>query len=209
MRTTVKLTLVALTAAVLLASLVASASARSFSITNRSFRAVWAPLTFAEPFNFFTIRCNVTMEGSFHSNTIAKVVNSLIGYVTRAIAGRPCTGGEGWAWNGTEGALTGATSLPWHITYGGFTGTLPNITGININLIRPKFTIQNAVCLGTYQPNIQRGTINVAADRTTTITPGTETSSAVEGSCPAGRFTGPSQRVTLLGTTTAISVTLI
>jgi lysozyme family protein len=115
MRTTVKLALAVLTATALLGSLVVSASARSFSISNRNFRAVWAPLTFFEPFGFFNIGCNLTMEGSFHSNTIAKVGSSLIGYVTRASFARPCAGAEFWVWNGVEGALTGLTSLPWHI----------------------------------------------------------------------------------------------
>lgn len=70
------------------------------------------------------------MEGTFHYRTIVKVERSLIGYVTRAIFGRPCTGfGEMWEYNGTEGSLTSnVNSLPWHFTYDGFNGTLPNIS---------------------------------------------------------------------------------
>jgi len=209
MRTIVKLVLAAMTAAALLASLAGSASARNFSVTNRNFRVTWTPLITAEPFGFFTVRCNMTMEGSFHENTIPKVLETLMGYITRAIASHPCTNGEGWVWNGTEGALTGASSLPWHIRYAGFTGTLPSISGIRINLIRPKFSINNAVCLGTYLPSTHRATINVLGDRSTTITLEEESMSAIEGNCPSGRFQGVSNRVTLLGTTTAISLSLI
>jgi len=208
MRTT-KLAVAALSAAALLASLAGSASARNFSVTNRNFRVTWTPLITAEPFGFFSVRCNVTMEGSFHENTIPKVLESLIGYITRAIASHPCTNGEGWVWNGSEGALTGASSLPWHMRYAGFTGTLPGITGIEIHLIRPKISINNGICLGTYQPESHGATINVLTDRSSTITLGTESMSAIEGNCPSGRFGGTSNRITLLGTTTAISVSLI
>jgi len=210
MRTTPKLALTALTAAALLASLAGSGSARNFSVTNKNFRAVWTSLTFREPFEFFNVRCNVTMEGSFHENTIPKVLESLIGYVTRAVFSHPCTGGEGWAWNGTEGALTGASSLPWHIRYQGFTGTLPNISTIGITLVRPKFSINSGVCLGTYQPATQRYILNIAAGRTTTTRADeTQISRPVEGNCPEGGFRGTSNTVTLLGTTSAISISLI
>jgi len=210
MRTIVKPVLVALTAAALLASVVGAASARNFSFTTRNLRAVFTPVTYAEPFNFYNIRCNVTMEGSLHETTAAKVLETLIGYVTRAIASHPCAGGESWAWNGTEGALTGnVNSLPWHIRYAGFTGTLPNIATIRINLIRPKFSINNGICLGTYQPAVQRFILNVAAGRTATLSPEGELSSAIEGTCPEGRFSGTSNTATQLGTTTAISISLI
>jgi len=209
MRTIVKLSLAALTAAALLASLVGSASARSFSVTNRNFRAVFRPLTFQEPFNFFRVTCNVTMEGTFHENTIPKVLETLLGYVTRVGVTHPCTGGEGWAWNGTEGALTGASSLPWHIRYQGFTGTLPNITTIRVNLIRPKFSINNGICLGTYQPAAQRGILEITGGTTRIRADESQIISRIEGNCPEGRFAGTSEVVTLLGTTTAITVSLI
>ena len=91
MRTTVKPALVALTAATLLASLMASAFGRTFSFTNKNIRAVWAPVTFSEPFGFFSARCKVTIEGSLHETTAAKVLETLIGYITRAIVSHPCT----------------------------------------------------------------------------------------------------------------------
>ena len=209
MRKTAKLGLAALTAAAVLASAVGSASARNLSVTNGSFRTTWAPLTFSEPFGFFTIRCNITMEGSFHSTTIAKVIGSLIGYVTSARVQHPCTNGEAWAWNGTERFLRTGNSLPWHLTYEGFTGTLPNITGVRVLLVRPKFTVEfPGICLATYQPANQNGTAIISAG-TMRIQAGTETSTAIEGECPRGSFNGTSTTVVLLNTTTPITIRLI
>jgi hypothetical protein len=94
MRTLARLVLAGLAAAVLLCSYLAPASARSFSIENRNIRAVWRELTFeqkreSEP-AVGQIRCHVTMEGSFHESTIAKVAGALIGVITRAIVAHPC-----------------------------------------------------------------------------------------------------------------------
>jgi len=196
-------------AVAIMACVIGSASARSLSVTNRNFRVTWTPLTYSEPFAFFSVRCNVTVEGSLHENTISKVIGSLVGYVTRAAVAHPCTGGEGWAWNGTEGALTGASTLPWHITYQGFTGTLPNIASVRLSMRGFKFSINTGVCLGTYAPAVISGTANISASRTMTLTPGTELFRAIEGSCPEGRYSGTSGTLVLLGTTTAISISLI
>src|SRR5438270_9952949 len=114
-----KLLIAVFSATVMMALAVSSASAAHLSTGNQNFRTVYTSLNFAEPSGFFgTISCRVTMEGSFHSATIAKVIGSLIGYVTRATAAT-CTGG---------GATINQPSLPWHVRYGGFTGTLPSIT---------------------------------------------------------------------------------
>jgi len=209
MRMTLRFAFAAIASAVVLASAVGLASANRLSVTNQRFRAVWTPLTFSESFGFFTVRCNITMEGSFHSATIVKTIGSLIGYVTTANVSHPCTGGEAWAWNGTERFLRTGTSLPWHLTYEGFTGTLPGITGVRILLVRPKFTIEvRGVCLATYQPTNQNGTALVSGG-TMRIQAGTETSRAIEGNCPAGAFNGTSNTVTLQGTATAITIRLI
>jgi hypothetical protein len=81
-----------------------------------------------------TIECHVTMEGSFHSRTISKVLEALIGYITRAtVDSTNCTGGS---------ARSLTETLPWHIRYGGFTGTLPTITSVNTRLIGFNYLIQ-------------------------------------------------------------------
>lgn len=107
MRTT-KHILTALIATAVLGALVANAAANRIALSTPSFRATWTNLEWQAAGGLFTIRCPVTIEGSFHSNTISKVLEALIGYVTRAAVGAPaaCTGG-------TVTMLTSV--LPWHI----------------------------------------------------------------------------------------------
>lgn len=125
--------------AVLWVALVASpASAGRFSLSDQTFRARWSSLTFTA--GETRVSCAVTIEGSYHSRTIAKVVGSLIGYVNRAVLGT-CTGGR---------ATVLRETLPWHITYDSFRGTLPNITEIRIRMIGASFRIEPGfgfVCL--------------------------------------------------------------
>ena len=73
----IKTLLTTAAAALLLAGLVATASARTFSVSNQTLRSQFREVNFALP--FFTTRCQVTLEGSLHSRTIAKVMDSLIG----------------------------------------------------------------------------------------------------------------------------------
>lgn len=137
MRTLCRLLLSCALATAALAASVHGASARNLSISNQSIRAVWAPVTVIIPESALEFTCLMTLEGSFHSSTIAKVNDALIGYITRAIVGHPCAGaGEMWVHNGTEAPLGNvrATSLPWHMTYRGFTGTLPTITEVRVLL---------------------------------------------------------------------------
>src|SRR5215208_4567018 len=123
MRLYTKLFVGALAATALFASLATSASARMFSISNRSIRTAFAPLTFSGV-GAPTIRCNLTIEGSFHSSTISKAVNSLIGYITRATFDtRNCSEDGG----GPIRLLVRQETIPWHIRYSGFIGTLPNV----------------------------------------------------------------------------------
>jgi hypothetical protein len=211
MRKHSKLILASLTATLLMALAVSgTASARVFSVDNMNFRVVWTSLEFRAG-ELATIRCRVTLEGSFHSQTISKVEKALIGYVSRAIvAGERCTGGS---------ATVHAESLPWHITYSGFTGTLPNIRSIRVLLQNGRFQIRDintgVRCTGIIEPNHQaRGEIRLTAEgQADTLTPDGSVNIPLEGLfCPAnGQFTSPAGdgRITLLGTTTRIMVTLI
>lgn len=128
-----KLLLALASAAVLLGALAASASARMFLFSHQTLRGTWASMRFSGGFG--TTDCPVTIEGSLHSRTVAKVAGSLVGYVTRAIIGSCRTGS----------ATILTASLPWHITYGGFTGALPNITGGNAGVINASFSIREPV----------------------------------------------------------------
>jgi hypothetical protein len=125
-----KLILAGLAAALVMAFATNSASARNISISHSQlFNITWSQLRFRTAFT--EVECNVTLEGSFHYTTFRKVRESLIGYITRAIA-RECE-------RGSATVLT--TNLPWHIRYQGFQGTLPNINAIRIRLILVEFRL--------------------------------------------------------------------
>jgi hypothetical protein len=209
---------IGLTAALMLALAVGAASARNISVSNQNIRVVWSPLTFNGE-GLLETRCNVTLEGSFHYRTIIKRERALIGLITRAGLTRPCPRGIAWIYNGTErnerlGNTTLPTSLPWHITYEGFTGTLPNITGIRILLDRARFLLEAGfLCNYTTGPTNggnAAGTALVGADGAITglRTDETRRISSPDPFCPEGRFIGTG-RVTLLGTENTVFVRLI
>lgn len=135
MRTRSKILLAGLGAAVVLSMALTSASANRLSVTNKNFRLLWSSLELHSAAG--VLLCPVTMEGSFHSQTIRKVVGALIGYVSRAsVRGQQCTGVE------EPGTATIAQeSLPWHLRYRGFSGTLPRITLLFVGLINAKFQV--------------------------------------------------------------------
>ena len=117
-----RLLIAALAASALLGAAVGSASARNLSVNEQGFRISWAELNWTESVFRVGIHCPMTLEGTFHYRTMVKAIGSLIGYVTRAILDNAaCRGGH----------FTVLTeTLPWHVTYEGFTGTLPRITGL-------------------------------------------------------------------------------
>lgn len=134
-----KLLLATIGAMVLFGALAGSASARSFSSTSQTLRAQFREVRFNGAFG--NITCEVTLSGSLHTRTIAKTVGALIGYINAATLG-PCR-------EGTATILT--ETLPWHARYLAFTGTLPNILTIRINVIGAAFRIREplATCLAT------------------------------------------------------------
>ena len=80
------------------------------------------------------ISCPVTIEGTYHSRTIAKVSGALIGHVTNAFVGAPSTC--------LLGSLTvRRETLPWHVRYDSFAGTLPNIASIKQQLVGARFGV--------------------------------------------------------------------
>ena len=109
----------------------ATANANRLSIDDTDFRIAW---TEAEDLNFntggLTFECSITLVGSFHSQTIRKVLRALIGSVARVTFG-DCD----------QGTLTLIRAPPWHLTYEGFRGTLPNITGGRLLLRGQRFLI--------------------------------------------------------------------
>jgi hypothetical protein len=153
MRKSVKFALSTVTAMLLLCGAISSASSRSISVSDQSFRVSWSSLEF-QVREVTTIRCRVTLEGSFHTRTIAKVARALIGAISRAIVSHPCTGGEAWMDNGVENTPGGRFNrLPFHFTYENFVAPtgLPNITAIGVLLSRTSFVIQaGGLCTGRY-----------------------------------------------------------
>ena len=197
-----RLLLTLIGATVMLGALVGTASANRLSTSNRNIRATWARMTFSGGFG--DVVCPVTLEGSLHSAVMTKVLHALIGHISRGtVASGSCTSGR---------ATILQASLPWHVTYEGFIGALPNITALRTLVIGAGFQIQEptfgVTCLartevgrpayGTYNRNTATGAL---------------TSVDVSGTIPCSGFTGTlsgrSSTVTLLGTNTAVTITLI
>ncbi len=207
-RTTQLITLAALTivAAVALATSIASANNLSFS--NRNIRIVWESLEL-ENNSSALVRCPITLEGSFHENTVRKVLDTLVGYITRAAIGT-CIQGH---------ATVLAATLPWHIRYMGFAGTLPRITALIWLLLNAGFEIENlgffCLALSSETNPIDGRAAIEAGGAVTSLSPNEEvripTRSAGGFGCPetTGRFRSNRGVVTLLGATTAITIRLI
>jgi hypothetical protein len=113
----------AVVATALLGALVSIASAGRLQPSSQDWRAEFPSIDLTALFG--TTRCAMTLEGSFHTRTIAKVLGALIGYITRAIVGS-CSGGA-------KTVLT--ETLPWHEQYTGFAGTLPIISIEDVDII--------------------------------------------------------------------------
>jgi hypothetical protein len=200
-----RLLLAAVLAASVMALAYSSASAIRLSLNEPTFRAAWTSMRFVVA--GFPISCNATLEGSFHSATIAKVEQSLIGYVTRASSGS-CS-------SGAMSVLTG--TLPWHVQYDSFTGTLPNILTMRTRVIgmSASLTFLGMTCLARSEVRTPAlmvaerngaGTITSFRWEESTVFPLTGS-----GSCSSisGRLGGSSSSATGLGTTRALTLTLI
>jgi len=139
--------LAALVATLALALAVDGAAARNFELSNQHFRITWTELAFFDQgLAEFVALCPVTLEGSFHRRTFAKVVGSLIGHITRAVVREN-------ACRDPAGAAASARflpeSLPWHITYAGFSGFLPRIESLRVRILGIRFenSIRGMACL--------------------------------------------------------------
>jgi hypothetical protein len=202
MRQHTKLLLAAMTATALMALAVGSASAGRLSVDEQNFRITWTSLEFVNASLGVRILCPTTLEGSFHSRTIVKVARSLIGYVTSAGFNESAC---------RNGSMTvDRTSLPWHVSYETFSGTLPNITRIQV-LLR-NFT--GRLRIGVVQCTLRTGNIKFELEtgvregenwKPDNLIPGTEEAQC--GEIPVV-FSGTG-RVTRLNATTRILLRLI
>jgi hypothetical protein len=179
MRNRTRIMLLVLTTALALAAAVGSAAANRIEMSEQRFLVLFRELTF-EGGGGINVVCEVNLEGSFHSRTLSKVREQLIGYVTEAVVHRNaeerCIQNRAWVLNGVErirGTTTAPNTLPWHILYNGFRGPLPTITGIIVLMRGAGFLVE--VGLGTtclYLSTTERpleGTINVSAGTVTEL----------------------------------------
>lgn len=164
MRAQFKLLVAALAAASFMAAFVGTASANRLAASESHVNINFPELTFAGSEGGSAVICPVTIAGSFHSRTISKVANSLIGYINRAtVAEASCRGGR-------ARALT--ETLPWHVQYSSFSGTLPAITAVTLRLINASFQIEvfGVLCLyRTTATNPARGIANVTSGEVRTL----------------------------------------
>jgi hypothetical protein len=196
---TSKLLLATLGASVLLGALVGNASARTFSTSSQTFRTAYRVFGFRGAFG--EIKCGLTLEGSLHSRTIAKVRGTLIGLITRAELGTCILG-----------TMTILAGLPWHVRYDSFGGTLPNITFIKVRALFMTFRVREPLltCLATTTeeaPGIITFDREVA---TRALTTSEFSGTGIETTCGrVGEFESSRDLVTVLGSSTRITVTLI
>lgn len=113
-----------------LALTAATAPANRISISNRNIRIVWNKLNVTDAGGIVNVECDVTVEGSLHSSTITKTRGGLIGYVTRVPQPQNCIGGGGTVLQET---------LPFHIRYDSFLGTLPRFGGERLQIVGATF----------------------------------------------------------------------
>ncbi|HEX7291356.1 MAG TPA: hypothetical protein VF250_09540 [Conexibacter sp.] len=179
----------------LLAVAAESTASEAFSVNSQSFRVTWSALTFEGAFG--AIRCPVTVEGSFHSRTLDAAAGALLGYVTRAVSGT-CA-------SGTMTVLS--ETLPWHVQYASFSGTLPNITAWNLTAIGASIRVREpfVTCLGTStveRPLTLGVTREVAGGNLTTVAAG----GSIPTSCGFNGTVSGSGNITQLASATRIQL---
>jgi len=179
------LPLAAAAAITLLGAIVASASAGRLETSAQSYRATWTRITHSGGFG--TVECEAVIVGTLHSRTSAKTVGALTGYITAANVNRCARGG----------ASINRESLPWHLRFRSFIGTLPNITGISETITggswREREPVFGITCTSiSNEAHPTTGTFGLSG--------GTVTEASISGEIPCGEFPA-----TMSGTTTNVA----
>jgi hypothetical protein len=121
MRNRIQMALVALAAVMGMAIATGVASANRLSLDDQDFAFRFPEFTITAG-GIGEVTCPATLTGRAHSSTFVKASRSLVGFVNSAtVDDSRCEGG---------GVTVLSESLPWHVTYDSFVGTLPNITRI-------------------------------------------------------------------------------
>jgi len=112
-------------------------------------QATSSAITFTDPTVSFRITCEVTRTLRLNGS-IAKSAGAAVGTVT-GVTLRNCTGG---------GVRMLTASLPWRVNYVSFTGTLPNIREVRVEIAMFAFLIESLLgaerCL--FMGNLQETT---------------------------------------------------
>src|SRR5215208_4261821 len=89
------LLLTTLAATTILSAAINTATAQRLELSNQQTRIRWSSLQLTNTISANSMRCAVTLEGSFHNRTNTKTPNSLVGYISRAaVQNNQCTGGR-------------------------------------------------------------------------------------------------------------------
>src|SRR5437868_5842877 len=162
-------------------------------------KATWARLIFSGGVG--NIECEVVAEGAFHERTISKTRGTLSGLLTSANVTRCARGG----------VTVLRETLPWHLRYDSFSGTLPNITNIRATIVGVAFRLREpAFGIECLSRSTTEEPANIVFNRETAT--GATLSATVGGTLRCGGAAG-----TLSGTTssfdngsgTRVTVTLI
>lgn len=128
-----KSALAALAASLLLGALAAPSVAARLSVTGQRIRTTWTRIDLRGAYG--TVECELVLESTLHSRTLAKVAGTLIGTVTAANVPRCARGG----------LTILRETLPWHVQYAVFLGTLPLITHVQTYLIGMSYRVREPV----------------------------------------------------------------
>ena len=138
--------LTTVTAALVLALAVTSASADELGMSEDQFDIRWTSLEVV-PTAGSIVRCPVTLLGTFHPGDVPKQGGLLIGHVDHAVT----RGGSG-AGECTGGFLTILrSSLPWSVTFASWEGSLPEISRVRLGLLGASLEFISSLgvdCLG-------------------------------------------------------------
>jgi hypothetical protein len=188
---------------------VATASAARLSVTNQSISITWSSFRFNEG----RAQCPVTLEGSLHGRTMPKVSGQLIGYIMRGRTSA-CTVGTAVLLTVEDGQRS---SIPWHIRYDAFTGTLPAIGRVRWHIVGFSYRVVDELELCLYTSTSTRPVlldlVREGSGALTTASPfGTEAIPLTAGNplvCEASGLLGGTGSVTLQGSATRVTLTLI
>jgi hypothetical protein len=190
-------------AAILLGAMASAGSAGRLETSETRLRGVFRSIEFNTP--GATTRCALTLDGSFHERTTIKDLGSLVGYLTRAILGS-CTSGTGTVLTET---------LPWHIRYSDFEGTLPEIRSVIAHIVSASWRVRESggiACLARSSVT-KPAVITFHRDPVTHVISEAGISGRISTGAEClgveGTFSSDSGSITVSNSSTSISISLI